>query len=121
PTYALALVGAGEAHPAAWREPARIPLLRDDLVATDGELAPAGHRVARVEREVDEDLLHLGRVHAHRREVAREIELHADPGREEAGEHAVGIPHDLVEHDGLEARRLALAEGHELARERRGA
>ena len=96
--------------------------------ALGGERQPAAavdrfrlHRVARVDHQVDDHLLELRRVRAHRAEVAvvpdDELDLLAD----QPLEHLRDVGDDVGQLEHLGPQRLLAREGEELTGQRRGA
>ena len=82
---------------------------------------PAGHRVPRVQGEVDEHLLDLARIRLHVPEVRAERGDHLDVLADQAVQHLVGVDDDRVEVDDARLQHLLAPEGEELLRQRRGA
>ena len=83
-------------------------------------LPPSRHGVARVDRQVHDDLLDLAGIGLDRASRARdhhEVDVLAD----QAGEHLQVFGDDLVEVDHFGRQHLLAAEGEQLARQRRGA
>ena len=89
-----------------------------DVCCLDGELAPHRHRVARVDREVQHDLLDLTRIGHDAAELSPRQERELDVLAHQAAEHALHPPDERVEVDHLRLEDLLPAEREELAGER---
>ena len=87
----------------------------------DAQLAAGGHGVPRVESEVEEDLLNLGRVHEDGGLAAAEREREQDVLREDPPQQPLGLSHRRVEIYFSRGEGLAAREGQELARKVRSA
>ena len=83
--------------------------------------AAFGHRVARVGREVHQDLLDLPRVGAHERQRGVGLDVQTDVGADQTREQAAQPADHLVEIERARLHHLLAAEGEELARQRRRA
>ena len=96
-------------------------LFRRHVAGADGQLAASRHGVARVDREVDDDLLELADVGAHRPKVAAMIDLELDVAADqprqqhpEVGQHVGQVQH-------FRPQRLLARKGQKLAHQRGGA
>ena len=87
----------------------------------DGQRAAVGHRVARVDGEVDQHLLELRAIGEHGQQAGADGDAQRDALAQRAVEQALEVAQQAadVEHLGLD--HLAAAEHEQLARERRGA
>ena len=83
--------------------------------------AVAVHRVARVDREVDDRILELVRIDVGRPGVAREVDLDADALAERAVEQVGHAADQLAAVDALGQQRLGPGEGQQAAGQRGGA
>ena len=80
-----------------------------------------GHRVLGVDRQVDDDLLQLPGVGAHRAQVSCEDRAQLDVLTDQALQHPVHVGHDLVEVEDSRGQDLLAAEGEQLTRQVGGA
>jgi hypothetical protein len=82
----------------------------------DGQLAVLAHRVAGVDREIEEDLLKLRRIGLHpQAPVLIDIEIDIDGRRHKAAGHGHRLLNDRSQFDRLAARRRRPGEGQECA------
>ena len=110
-----------EGHVGPRREvgPARRGRLADLDVANGDPDAPAArHGVARVHREVHEDLLHLARIDLHPPRALHRLDHQLDVLPDHALEHRDQLRHEGPQLDHPRLHDLLAAEGQELARER---
>ena len=71
--------------------------MRDQFVARrHRQIATARHRVARVDREVEQDLLHLARIHAHRQQIVGQLREHLDVLADQPLEHPAHLQDHAV-------------------------
>ncbi len=122
--HARAVVLDGEDDPRARLDDLAADLeVADDVLGAraDGDVAPVGHGVAGVDREVEEHLLELARVDEDDRRGRFEARAQLDVLADQAAQHLLEARHDLVQVDDAGLQHLAAAEGEELARERLGA
>ena len=96
----------------------RVVLGHDHPRRLDGELAAVGHRVPRVDAEVEDDLLDLTGVGEDRSKLLTELDLELDVLADQALEHLAHVGHDVVERELLRLEHLPPAEGEKLARKR---
>ena len=75
------------------------------------------HRVARVHGEVDDHLLDLRRVGAHRRELGAEHRHELDVLADQAAQHHVHVADRRVQVEDARLQHLLAAERQQLARE----
>src|ERR1041384_6772723 len=87
---------------------------KPDVPGLDGEAAAGRHRVARVGREVHQDLLELARVEANRPEPRREHDAQLDVGADQPGEQALRRAGQRVEVDHARPGDLPPREAQEL-------
>ena len=104
-----------------WRMFTRIRLAHRRPRGADHELAAAGHRVARVEREVDHRLLDLSRIPEHRQRPARQLGLDLDVCAEQPRQQPRDRGDRLVEIEHARLEQLFAAERQQLTRHRSGA
>ena len=90
----------------------------DDVGRLDRDRAAARHRVAGVDREVDDHLLELRGVGANRAELRVEHRQELDVLADQAAEHHVHVGDDDVQVEDARLEHLAAAEREQLARER---
>jgi hypothetical protein len=83
-------------------------------------IAPPGHGVTSVEREVEENLLHLTLIRAHPPQVGREIQHEYLVLPEHPAQHVLHAADQGVDIEHLRAEQLAAAEREELLRNRGG-
>ena len=92
-----------------------------DVGGLNGELAAGGHGIARVHREIHDDLINLSRVGADRAQHGGghhdQIDILADHARE----HLQVFSDHLIQIEDLRGQHLLAAEGEELAGKRGGA
>ena len=86
----------------------------------DRHHAAVGHRISRVDHEIDDDLLQLHGI-SHQR-ARRRINLRLDHHAlaDQTAQHAVGVGDDGAQVDRRKAQRLLAREGEQLVRQRRG-
>ena len=84
----------------------------------DGQASAVGHRIPRVQREVEQRLPELRPVAGDDR-VGAGLERELDRPAEQRLEQPARLGHDLVQIEAGQRERLAAAEGEQLARERR--
>ena len=93
----------------------------DTFDGPDGQASAVRHGIARIDREIDDDLLELRQVHLHRPQIAAmhdlELDLFADQPPQQDGE----IGQQLAEIEHLRAQRLPAREGQQLTHQRSGA
>ena len=83
---------------------------------------PAGrHRIARVDREVDENLLHRRRIDRHLTQIGRERGDQLDILADQPAQQFLDLRHQRVEVDHLRLQHLPPAERQQLPGQRRGA
>jgi len=85
----------------------------------DRDGAAAGHGVARVEREIDEDLLDHIRIRPHEARGGREAEIQRHVATEHALERGAHALDHRIQVHALEMRLARTAEGEKLTRDRR--
>jgi hypothetical protein len=116
------LVGHREERVRAGARDARghLPAAVDpDVRRLDGELAAGRHGVARVDRQVDQDLLDLPRVEGDRRQRLAADDPQLDVLADEAQDHLLGAQDDLVEVEDLGGDDLLARERQQVAGQRR--
>ena len=89
-----------------------------DAIGRDAEATAAGHRVARVEGEVQQHLLELAAIGQRGRQPAAEIERELDLLAERAAKQRLESPHQLGEVERGGRRVVAAAEGKQLSGQR---
>ena len=105
----------------------RAPVLPDvrlvefDVGGLDGEIAALRHRVARVDRQVHDDLFELARVGVDAVEGRIERRHQPDVLADQALQQGLGARDDLIEFQHLWLQDLLAAEGQQLLRQRRRA
>ena len=85
-----------------------------DIGGGDGELPALGHRIARVDREVQQRVLELRRIDQAFPQAAGHHRLELDRLAEGPVQHVVETAHEAAEIDHLGLERLPPAEGQEL-------
>ncbi len=99
---------------------AGIVLVESDVGRLDREPAAGRHRVARVDREIHDDLLDLAGVGAYRPKLRSGSHHQIDVFADHAVEHFEVFGGDIVEIDDARGEHLLAAEGQQLASQRRG-
>ena len=102
--FLAALEGAGERLQVAARIPQVVPIgfphaERRDTGA-DAQPSAFPHRIARVDREIHQHLLELGRVGGHQRTAVFDLEREVDVTRNQRRQQALGIAHELATFEG---------------------
>ncbi len=92
-----------------------ILLIELDIAGFDGELPSARHRVAGIHGQVHDDLLELSRIRQDVSELARQMHCEVDVFTEQAAEHALDPPDDLVHVRDPGLDDLLAAEAQELS------
>ena len=90
------------------------------VVRAKGESAAAGHRITRVDRKVEYDLLDLARVREHRPELGGKLVLQRNVLPDQGPQHGVEVLHHRVQAHEARGDHLLSAEGEELPREAGG-
>ena len=86
-----------------------------DIGGAQRELAAVGHRVARIDHEIDDHLLELREIGLHRPEVALRHDVERDPLADQpAQQHGQVVDH-VAEVDDLRAQRLLAREREQVA------
>src|ERR671920_253988 len=80
----------------------------------DGQCAAGGHRIARVDGEIDQDLFDLTGIGAHRPQVRVQAGGQVDVLAEDPAQHLFDITDDLVEVQHLRLGDFTSAEGEQL-------
>ena len=117
-------VGHDQQEVSTWRE---LGVLRGrfvvvlDVLRFDDEPATTGHRVPRVDDEVERDLLDLPAIGDDGPDLGRYAELEGDALGQRAPEHRPQLPEELVEPKLRRLNRAAPGEGEQLTGERRSA
>ncbi len=90
-----------------------------DIGSADGELAALGHRIARIDGEVDDHLLELMEIGPDRPEVARLVEGELDILAEQPAEQDRQLGQHVAELQHLRPQGLLAREGKQLAHQAR--
>ena len=80
----------------------------------DDQSSAFGHGVARVDRQVHDQLLHHARVGQHQRQIRRVIALQRDLFAQEAVQHFRDVANHFIQIEDLRPHHLAPAEGEQL-------
>ena len=118
--HAGAGVGHGQQHvgPRSRGEVLRgVRLVELGVAGLDGEPAAVGHRVARVDGEVDDHLLDLAGVRLHRAEPGPECRAELDVLTDQAPQQLFQVRDEHVQVQHLGRQHLLATEGEQLARE----
>ena len=101
------------------RPGARVGGVDVDVLGVERQRAAVGHRVARVDREVEQHLLELAVVGHDRPQVGRQRRLEHDVLAERAAQQLLHLEHDAGQVEHARADDLAAREREQLAREPR--
>ena len=118
---AAAFVQHGEAHVEArhHRHPqVFVALVQDGIRRHDAELATRRHRVARIGRQVGQQLVELHGIDVHAAQIRREIEVDLHFAGGSVPQQLLHVAQDAIEIKDNGLRRLLAAERHQLARQR---
>ncbi len=89
-----------------------------DVFGRDRDRAALGHRVARIDAEIEQHLLELPRVGLEPPDFRAELRHDLDVLADHAPQHFFHVAHRVVDVDDAQKERLPAAEGEELVRER---
>ena len=118
--HAGARIGDGDHHVLAGRHVGvalRVGIVERGIARFDREPAVAVHRVAGVDREIQQRVLHLERIDERIPQAARHDRLDLDAVAERAAEHVVEAAHEAAEIHDLRRERLTAAEREQLRSE----
>ena len=87
----------------------------------DNQSPASQHRVARVDRQVRDQLLHHAQVSQHRRQVRSIIALQRNLLSQEAVQHLCDVANDFIQIEDFRLHHLSAAEGQQLPRQIRRA
>ena len=88
---------------------AAVALVDPHVRRLDGQLPAHGHRVAGVDHQVHQDLVHLGGIDPHRPQVRREVDAEVDVLTDQPPERLVRLRQELAQVQGDGAPRSACA------------